>query len=186
MRTDAPPVVMDVDPFEPDVLASPVALHSEMREAAPAVWAPRLGAWFTGRDVEVREVLSEWQRFSSAFGVGMPDIQRDGSWQKPSVILEVDPPDHEVTRRVLTRILSPKAMREMRGTFERFAGKLVDELVERHEFDAITDLAFRFPFTVLPDAVGLPIEDVLARSDLYERLQQLPMAFHGSWMAARQ
>jgi cytochrome P450 len=83
------------------------------------------------------------------------DIQRDGTWQKPSVILEVDPPDHTVTRRVLNRILSQKAMRTMRADFERFAVALVDELVERGTFDAVQDLAWRFPATVLPDAVGI-------------------------------
>lgn len=146
---------MDVDPFDEAVLADPVTLHASIRETAPAVWVPKYQAWFVGRDAEVREVLSDWRRFSSAYGVGLRDIQRDGSWQKPSVILEVDPPDHTVTRRLLNRILSPKAMRAMRDEFERFAVTLVDELVARRTFDAMTDLAWRFPATVLPDAVGL-------------------------------
>ncbi len=145
---------MDVDPFDEGVLADPVGLHTAIREAAPAVWVPRYQAWFTARDAEAREVLTDWERFSSASGVGVANIRRVGSWQKPSVILEVDPPDHGVTRRVLSRILSPRAMRDMRTEFERFAAELVDELVERREFDAMADLAFRFPFTVLPDAVG--------------------------------
>ncbi len=146
---------MDVDPFDEAVLADPVMLHASIREAAPAVWIPKYQAWFVGRDAEVREALVDWRRFSSAYGVGLRDIQRDGSWQKPSVILEVDPPDHTVTRRLLNRILSPKAMRSMRDEFERFAIALVDELVERRTFDALQDLAWRFPATVLPDAVGL-------------------------------
>ena len=146
---------MDVDPFDEAVLADPVALHASIREAAAAVWVPKYQAWFVGRDAEVREALTDWRRFSSAYGVGLRDIQRDGSWQKPSVILEVDPPDHTVSRRVLNRILSPKAMSAMRDEFERFAVALVDELVERRTFDALQDLAWRFPATVLPDAVGL-------------------------------
>ena len=146
---------MDVDPFDEAVLADPVMLHASIREAAPAVWIPKYQAWFVGRDAEVREALVDWRRFSSAYGVGLRDIQRDGSWQKPSVVLEVDPPDHTVTRRLLNRILSPKAMRSMRDEFERFAIALVDELAERRTFDALQDLAWRFPATVLPDAVGL-------------------------------
>ncbi len=146
---------MDVDPFAPEALAAPAALHDAIREAAPAVWSEARGVWFTGRDAQVREVLSDWERFSSKAGIGIPNITREGAWQKPSVILEVDPPDHGVTRRVLTRILSPRAMDRMRVDFERVATELVDCLVERREFDALTDLAFRFPFTVLPDAVGM-------------------------------
>lgn len=159
MHAVDPSFVLDVDPFAPEVLADPVALHSMIRETAPAVWVPRRNAWFTGRDAEVRQVLADWERFSSASGVGLTDIRREGSWQKPSVILEVDPPGHAVTRRVLSRILSPRAMTQLRDDFQRFATELVDELVDRREFDALTELAFRFPFTVLPDAVGLPVAD---------------------------
>ena len=151
--TLAEPTVLDVDPFDEAVLADPSDACVD-REAAPAVWVPKYQAWFVGRDAEVREALTDWERFSSAYGVGLRDIQRDGTWQKPSVILEVDPPDHTVTRRVLNRILSPKAMRTIRADFERFAVALVDELVERGTFDAVQDLAWRFPATVLPDAVG--------------------------------
>jgi cytochrome P450 len=106
----------------------------------------------------VREVFTDWRRFSSAYGIGLPNIKRDGAWQKPSVIVEVDPPDHTVTRKVLNRVLSPRAIRGLAVEFERVARELVDELVERRTFDAVTDLSFRFPFTVLPDAVGLPLE----------------------------
>jgi cytochrome P450 len=149
---------VEIDPFAREVLAAPEALHDRVREMAPAVFVARYDAWFTGRDAVVREVLTDWERFTSAAGVGLVNIRHESAWQKPSVILEVDPPDHAVTRRVLTRILSPTAMRQLRDDFERVAVALVDELVERHAFDAMTDLAFRFPFTVLPDAVGLPTD----------------------------
>ena len=62
---------MDVDPFDEVVLADPVMLHASIREAAPAVWVPKYQAWFVGRDAEVREALSDWRRFSSAYGVGL-------------------------------------------------------------------------------------------------------------------
>ena len=110
---------MDVDPFDEAVLADPVAVHAAIHEEAPAVWLAKYGAWFVGRDAEAREVLADWARFSSAYGVGLNDIQRRDMWQKPSVILEVDPPDHAVTPPVLNRILSPKAMRAMRAEFEQ-------------------------------------------------------------------
>lgn len=149
-------VELDVDPFDEAVLVDPIELHSTIREAGPVVWLPRYEAWFVGRDAEAREVFTDWRRFSSTFGIGLTNTKRDGAWQKPSVIVDVDPPEHTVTRRVLNRILSPSAVKTMRADFERTARELVDELVERRTFDAVTDLSFRFPFTVLPDAVGLP------------------------------
>ncbi len=157
-RIGAGRIELDVDPFDEAVLASPWETHAAIREAGPVVWLPKWAIWATGRDAEIREVLTDPVRFSSAFGVGLANIRRTGAWQKPSVILEVDPPEHSVTRRVLNRVLSPSAMRSLRVDFQRVADDLVDELVERREFDAVTDLAFRFPFTVLPDAVGLRLD----------------------------
>lgn len=155
-RTDRPE--LDVDLFDEAVLREPHATHDAVREAGPVVWLPSRGVWATGRDAEIREVLTDPARFSSEAGVGLANIRHEGSWQKPSVILEVDPPAHTVTRRVLNRVLSPSAMRALRDDFQRAADRLVGQLVERTEFDAVTDLAFRFPFTVLPDAVGLRVE----------------------------
>lgn len=149
-------VEMDISPFDEQTLVDPTALHASIREAGPVVWIPRHEAWFVGRDAEVREVFTDWRRFSSAYGIGLTNIKREQAWQKPSVIVEVDPPEHSATRKVLNRMLSPRAMRDLRSDFERVANELVAELIERRHFDAVTDLAFRFPFTVLPDAVGLP------------------------------
>jgi cytochrome P450 len=154
--TDYP--VLDIDPFDESVLPDPIATHALIREAGPVVLIPKYDIFFVGRDAETREVLNDWRRFSSTFGIGVVNIKRDGAWQKPSVIVEVDPPDHTVTRRVLNKVLSPRAMRKLQDDFQLFADRLVDELIERRTFDAIADLSFRFPFTVLPDAVGLPHE----------------------------
>lgn len=53
MHAVDPSLVLDVDPFATEALADPVALHSAIREAAPAVWVPRRNAWFTGRDADL-------------------------------------------------------------------------------------------------------------------------------------
>lgn len=149
---------LDVDPWDEAVLADPIPLHASVREAGPVVWLPARHVWMTGRDELVREVLTDPVRFSSAAGVGLLDIRREAPWQQPSVILEVDPPDHAPVRKVLNGVLSPRAMRRLRDDFQAVADRLVDELVERGDIDGVGDLAFRFPFTVLPDAVGMQAE----------------------------
>ena len=95
---------------------------------------PHLGVGARLRPQQVvREVLTDPARFSSAAGVGLTDLRHGEAWQRPSVILEVDPPEHTVTRRVLNRVLSPSAMRELRADFQAVADRLVGELVEERE-----------------------------------------------------
>ena len=151
--SDTAPVA-DVDLFDAAVLAEPWSVHGALREQAPAVWLPRHEIWVSGRDSVVRAVLVDPDRFSSARGVGLYDVEA-GAPRKPSAILKLDPPEHTASRRVMNRLLSPRALDEMRSGFERRARTVVDAAIARGDVDAIADIAFPFPFTVLPDVVGL-------------------------------
>lgn len=146
---------LDVDPFSDAVLNDPEPVDRAIREAGPIVWIPKYGFWATGRDAQVRQVFQDWETFSSSFGTGLTNVKREEPWRKPSVILEADPPIHTPNRKVLTRVLSVKALRQLEETFRVTAESMVDALVAKGSFDASADLAFAFPFKVLPDSVGM-------------------------------
>lgn len=149
----------DLDPFSPEFRADPFTPYAELRELGPIVWLQRYGIWAVARYDRVREVLSDWKRFSNAGGGGLRNYFIDKPWRRPSIILEVDPPDHTRTRKVFMEVLSPARLQQLRPTFEAQAESLIDEALERGTLDAIPDLVQRFPLTVFPDAVGMPRED---------------------------
>ena len=103
-------------------------------------------------------MLNDWETYCSSGGVGMGNFHTEKPWRPPSLILEADPPLHTRTRAVLSRVLSPTALRRMREMFEARAAALVERLVARGRFDAMTDCANAFPLEVFPDAVGLTQE----------------------------
>lgn len=148
--------VLDIDPFAESFLADPYPAHETLREAAAVVRLSRYGIWAMARHHEVQQGLSDWETFCSSAGVGLSDFRKETPWREPSLLLEVDPPLHTRTRAVLTRIMSPAALRSLRATFEAEAEALVECLVERRDIDAIKDLAEVYPLKVFPDAVGLP------------------------------
>jgi cytochrome P450 len=148
--------VSEVDPFCREFFEDPFAAHEELREAGPVVRLSRYGVWAVARYAEVHLVLNDWQTFCSGRGAGLTDFAKEEPWRPRSMVLEVDPPLHDRTRRVLNRVLSAAAIRSLR---ERFAGEaeaLIDSLLERGSFDAIPDLAEAYPLTVFPDAMGMP------------------------------
>jgi cytochrome P450 len=160
---------IDLDPFAAEFLANPYPYHHLLREAGPVVRLARYGIFAAARHAEVQAALNDWQSFCSSAGVGLSDFRKERPWRAPSLILEADPPLHTHTRAVLTRILSPLALRRLRATFEQEAERLVEELVARGRFDAITDLAEAYPLKVFPDALGLPdaeCENLLAYGSL--------------------
>jgi 4-methoxybenzoate monooxygenase (O-demethylating) len=55
-------------------------------------------------------------------------------------------------------VLSPTALKQLRGRFAAAAEAKVDALLQRKSFDAIADLAEAYPLSIFPDALGLKQE----------------------------
>jgi hypothetical protein len=147
--------VTDWDPFSDEALADPFPVYEELRAYGPLVYLSHYECWAVLDSLVITDVLNNWQDYSSADGVGLDNFHKEKGWRPKSIILEVDPPEHDKTRRVLTRVLSRPAMEKMRRDFAIEAEKLISELVARKTFDGVTDLAEVYPLKVFPDAVGL-------------------------------
>lgn len=145
----------DIDPFSIAYFDDPYPAQEELREAGPVVRLDKWNVYGVARYKEVHAVLHDPATFCSSRGVGLSDFAKEKPWRPPSLILEADPPAHTRTRTVLSRVLSPSTMKEIRNTFAEAAEKRVTALLEKREFDAITDLAEAYPLSVFPDALGL-------------------------------
>src|SRR5437588_8431626 len=132
--------VSTADPFSLENLADPHALHEQMREAGPLVRLDYYGIWGMARYEQVNAALKDWETFSSAAGAGLSNFRKEKPWRTPSLLLEADPPAHTRAREIVGPILAPPALRALRGSFEREADELVDQLVTLGSFDAITQL----------------------------------------------
>jgi 4-methoxybenzoate monooxygenase (O-demethylating) len=149
----------DVDPFSSEVLEDPLPMHTELREAGPVVLLEEYGVFALARYEQVHAALVDWQGFQSAAGVGMSNFRYEKPWRPPSLLLEADPPKHDAPRRVLQKVLGPRALRRMREAWLADADDLVDQVLEAGTaFDTVRSLAEAFPLRVFPDAVGIPHE----------------------------
>jgi 4-methoxybenzoate monooxygenase (O-demethylating) len=153
----APPRLpsVDVDPFSREFFANPYPQHEIIREAGPVVWLSKYAIAASARFEQVRQALLDWETFSSARGVGMADFEKHGRWRLPSIVLEVDPPQHTRSRQALNKALSLPVMRKLQDRFEQVAAQMVDALVAKGEIDACAELSEAFPLKVFPDAIGM-------------------------------
>ena len=149
---------LDVDPFAIEFFENPFPAHEALREAGPVVHLDKWNVYAVARYAEVHLVLNDPLTFCSSRGVGLSDFAREKPWRPPSLILEADPPAHTRTRAVLSRVLSPAVMKQIRDGFAAAAEAKVDELLAKGSFDAVADLAEAYPLSVFPDAVGLKQE----------------------------
>ncbi|HJQ48780.1 MAG TPA: cytochrome P450 [Amycolatopsis sp.] len=146
---------LDVDPYDHDVLREPHEFHEQLRQAGPLVWLPRYEVYACGRYDQVHAGLRQWQELISSAGVGLPDLRDGKYWRTPSLLIETDPPAHTPRRKVVNKVLSARALRNLREDFTAAADRMIDGLLERGTFDAVAELAEAFPLTVFPAAVGL-------------------------------
>ena len=147
-----------VDPFSIEFFDDPYPTHALLREAGPLVYLDKWSVYGVARYAEVHVVLNDPMTFCSSRGVGLSDFAKEKPWRPPSLILEADPPAHTRTRAVLSQVLSPTVMKQLRDRFAAAAAAKVDELLARKSFDAIADFAEAYPMSVFPDAVGLKQE----------------------------
>src|SRR5262245_3715573 len=149
--------VLSVDPFDEAFLADPYAHHDVLRDAGPVVWLESIGAFGMARFAEVSAALRDHATFCSGRGVGLSDFAKEKPWRPPSLLLEVDPPLHDRTRALMNRIVTLSALRALRPVWTAHAEALVEQLVERRQFDAVRDLGEQYPMLVFPDTIGVPM-----------------------------
>src|SRR3984893_4035309 len=149
---------LGIDPFAIEFFEDPFPTHEALREAGPVVHLDKWNVYAVARYAEVHAVLNDPLTFCSSRGVGLSDFAREKPWRPQSIILEADPPAHTRPRAVLSKVLSPAVMKQLRDGFAAAAEAKVDELLARGSFDAVAYLAEAYPMSVFPDAMGLKQE----------------------------
>jgi 4-methoxybenzoate monooxygenase (O-demethylating) len=147
---------LSVNPFDEAFLADPYAHHDAIRDAAPVAWLESIGVFAMARHAEVQAALKDHQTFVSARGVGLSDFAREKPLRDPSLLLETDPPLHDRTRGLMNKIVSPLVLKALRPVWQAKADALIEALVARRKFDAITGFAEVYPLMIFPDTIGLP------------------------------
>jgi cytochrome P450 len=158
-QVDVTVPVVDVDPYSDGFLTAPELYHERLREAGPVVWIPKYEVFATARHAEVRTVLRDHETYISSAGVGVANFNHETPFRPKSLLLEADPPAHTKVRTIVSRVLSPDAVAELRPAFQAEADALLDRVVgtarRDGQVDVVKELAEVYPLKVFPDAVGL-------------------------------
>jgi cytochrome P450 len=147
--------VSDIDPYSDAALTEPWDAYRQLQNLGPAVWLSRYQMFALTRYDSVVRALSDAETFSSASGVMMND---DMNQVLRGNTLCSDGEEHRRLRRIITRPLTAKAMVSLRLEITTKAEALVERLVAKREFCAVTELATALPVDIVASAVGLPEE----------------------------
>ena len=74
-------------------------------------------------------------------------------------LLNMDPPDHAVYRKLTSQHFTPRAIRRLQPEIERIARDCLDEVAGEDEIDFVERVSAPIPLAVLADLLGVPRED---------------------------
>jgi cytochrome P450 len=154
------PLPAKFDSRDPAVLADPYAVYADLRRAGRLARGAA-GQWVASHHADVSRLLkdrrlgheypSEYHEFSTGPGPANDFLQR--------IILDQDAPVHTLLRRVMQRSFSPSLVRHLSHYVAEQVDVLMTQAQQRDRFDAVTDLAFPLPVTVVCELIGIPDVD---------------------------
>lgn len=165
---------MTVDLAHPDTYTHgvPHDVFRELRATDPVSWRPEAGGfWAVTRYHDVVHVLRTPALFSSwRGGVLLDDPPPQFLDRLRESMMNKDPPDHTVMRRMVNKAINPRRIEQLEGRIATHARALVDRVRDRGRCDFATDVAAEMPLFMICEILGVPDEDRRALYGLTQRM----------------
>ena len=110
------------DPYDVELNADPYPLFQRLREEAPLSYNEQHNFYALSRFDDVHAALNDHETFSSARGNILELIKADMPIP-PGLFLMEDPPLHDIYRQSLSRMFTPRKMREVEATARQFCAE---------------------------------------------------------------
>lgn len=165
---------LDYNPYAFALHDDPYETYRRLRDEAPAYWNDDLAFWALSRFGDVHEGFRDFGTYSSAKGIA---LEARGGTQGLPMMITLDPPDHTVMRKLVSRIFTPRAVADMEREARRIVEGYLDRLVDAGEGDLVTDLTGPFPMDVISAVLGVPEAD---RAELRTYADQILVREDGS------
>jgi cytochrome P450 len=144
-----------LDPYCDQALVEPWETYTVLQNLGSAAWLTKYEMFALTRYDSVVRALKDATAFSSASGVMMND-------QMNKVLrgntLCSDGGDHGCLRRITANPLAPAMLNGLKSDITTKAEQIVDRLVAKGRFCAVTELATALPIDIVASAIGLPQE----------------------------
>jgi cytochrome P450 len=156
--TGASAVDVYYDPFDFAIDDNPYPTWKRMRDEAPLYHNEKFNFYALSRYEDVSRELPNYQTYRSGRGTTM-DIIMSGVEVPPGVILFEDPPLHDLHRRVLSKVFTPRRMEEIEPLTRQYCVRTLDPLIGSGGFDFIADLGAQIPMRTIGYLLGIPEQD---------------------------
>ena len=152
------------DPFDFDIDDDPYPTWKRLRDEAPLYYNDKYNFYALSRYEDVSRDLMNFDVYRSGRGTTM-DIIMSGLQLPPGVILFEDPPIHDLHRRLLSKVFTPRRMESIEPLTRAFCVHALDPLVGSGRFDFVENLGAMVPMRTIGYLLGIPEADQQAIRD---------------------
>ncbi|MEA3054608.1 MAG: hypothetical protein QOD30_40 [Actinomycetota bacterium] len=146
------------DPLLGDHVDDITTRIDELREDAPIHWWQARQAHLVLRYDEVRRLLHD-PTMEGSIGAARRALV-DGPRPSDHMMIRKDGDDHFRLRVLVQRAFTPRAVKEWGERASVITARLLDDVAERGQVDALVDYAWPLPVTVISTMLGVPSSDV--------------------------
>lgn len=123
--TDTSAIELYYDPFDSVIDDDPYPVWKRMREEAPLYYNEKYNFYALSRYEDVARELPNWQTYRSGRGT-TADILFANIEVPPGILLFEDPPLHDLHRRLLSRVFTPRRMLAVEDLVRGFCVRELD------------------------------------------------------------
>ncbi|MBW0018117.1 MAG: cytochrome P450 [Mycobacterium sp.] len=146
------------DPFDFDIDDNPYPVWKRMRDEAPLYYNQKFHFYALSRYEDVARELPNWETYRSGRGT-TADILFNNIEVPPGILLFEDPPLHDLHRRLLSRVFTPRRMLAVESLVRGFCTRALDPMIGADGFDFIAHLGAMMPMRTIGYLLGIPEQD---------------------------
>ena len=173
--------ICELDKWESFIEGQPFDLFERLRHEAPIYWHEESldfepGFWALTKHEDIVRVSKDPLTFSSAAGghlMSMGDPEVIDPTAVAAIIgnmIGMDPPDHQIYRKMVAPSFTPKAIRNLETDMRQKIRDLLENVEGKGEFNFVTEIAEQLPLWVLCEMMGIPESDRPKIRDLVNNL----------------
>jgi cytochrome P450 len=157
---------MNVPIEDPDFYlddARACATYRWLRTEAPVYWYEPRRFWVISRHADVSMISKAPDRFCSSIHMAMPQADRRRNSAMPGIppsIIQMDPPDHNRHRRLVSQAFSPRVIRLLEERMRVIAVESIEAIPRGAVVDYVEAVALPLPLRVIAEMMGVPDGDL--------------------------
>ena len=165
----------EVDLTASEHIECPYKMYASLHQAGGVGVDPNIGTIVAGYDTLAAlakntsvysSAITEDDRGPRHMGINTEPVQEDveeilsNAHPIVNALFTADPPEHTRHRKLISKALSPRSVRELEPQIRQITTDLIDAFIDRGSVDLIPEFAVPLPVTVIADILGVDRADI--------------------------